>query len=490
MAQSPTTTAGLNVAATSRADWRTKIELATRLCDLTAIAIAMTMAVLVRFGSTEHAPVYGLTSVDYTSASLALIIAWMVSLHAVQAYRPELIGVGADEYARVLRATFWTFGVVAIVSMIFKLDIARGYLAVALPTGLVLLLLERALLRYVVVRKRVRGKLSERALIIGAAPEVRRAARAIRRNPAAGYVVHAVSVASADGPDFELADGQRIVNIGPIIDAGAAAYSVGADVLIVAGQSTVRPREMREYGWQLEGTPIKLVLASSMIDVAGPRIHRRPIEGLPLMAVESPHYAGTKFLVKRTMDVVLSGLALIVLSPVFAAIAIAIHREDHGPVMFRQTRVGMNGKLFRITKFRSMVVDAEALRATLTSDVQDGVLFKQRSDPRITRTGRFIRGYSLDELPQLLDVFLGHMSLVGPRPPLPEEVSQYADHVRRRLNVKPGVTGPWQVGGRSNLTWEETVQKDLYYVENWSVVGDISIMIRTVRAVLQRDGAY
>ncbi|HWC21284.1 MAG TPA: sugar transferase [Flexivirga sp.] len=456
--------------------------------DLLAIAIAIVIAVLLRFGNDEARVNTGTGALGYTSFSILLGIAWAIGLHATQSYRSELFGLGDGEFRRVARGTFGVFGTVAIVALLTKLDLARGYLAIAFPLGLVLLLLERVIVRRWIVRRRLQGSYCDQTLIIGTPPEVRFAAATIARNPAAGYRIAAVSIIGNTNSPFVLSDGTEVDNLGPIGDVSALAGSINA--LIVAGQSAITPAELRQIGWQLEGTDIRLALTSSMTDVAGPRIHRRPIEGLPLMSVESPTYSGRKFLVKRTLDIALSAFLILILSPVLAVIAACVHLEDRGPVLFRQVRVGVNGRTFRMTKFRSMVVNAEQLRDDLVSDDTSGVLFKMKNDPRITRVGRFIRTYSLDELPQLFDVLVGNMSLVGPRPPLPDEVRRYEKHVHRRLNVKPGVTGPWQVGGRSNLTWSQSVQKDLYYVENWSVTGDLAILARTVRAVLQRDGAH
>ncbi|GGB15157.1 polyprenyl glycosylphosphotransferase [Flexivirga endophytica] len=458
--------------------------------DVVVIVVAIVIAVLLRFGENTDAAQVGTASgpLGYTFFSACLAIAWVIALHAKQCYRVELFGVGDDEFRRVARATFGLFGAIAIVALLAKLDLARGYLAIAFPLGLLLLLLERAIVRRWIVRRRAHGDYCDQTLIIGTPPEVRRAASVIARHPAAGYRAALVSVIGTDESPFVLSDGTEVDNVGPIADVSTLDGSI--NTLIVAGQSAMTPEEVRQIGWQLEGTDIRLALTSTMTDVAGPRIHRRPIEGLPLMSVESPTYAGRKFLVKRMLDIAISVVVLVLLSPVLVVLAACVYFEDRGPVLFRQVRVGVNGQLFRMTKFRSMVVDAEKLRADLVPDDASGVLFKMKDDPRITRVGKFIRTYSLDELPQLFDVLIGHMSLVGPRPPLPDEVRRYEKHVHRRLNVKPGVTGPWQVGGRSKLTWAQSVQKDLYYVENWSVTGDLAILARTVRAVLQREGAH
>ena len=470
---------------TDRASRLHSVSLLTGAFDAIVVVIAILLAVLLRFGAEDKA-VAGLGATDYSLFSVALGAVWIASLVLAGAYRRELFGVGVEEFRCIARATFWAFGAIAIVSLLLRLDIARGYLAIAFPLGLTLLLLERALVRQWLVRQRTTGRFTERALILGTPLEVRYAATALARNPAAGYRTALVSVIGDGDPRFTLADGSEVDNLDDVADLAALDGTI--DVLIIAGQSAVPRSELRRIGWQLEGTHIGLALASSMTDVAGPRIHRRAIEGLPLMSVEPPSYSGTKFMVKRTLDILISGVALVVLSPVFLVVGLLIFFEDRGPILFRQVRVGVNGQLFRISKFRSMSTDAE----TRLSEFEGAgtPVWKLKEDPRVTRVGRFIRTYSLDELPQLFDVLIGTMSMVGPRPQQPSEVETYAVHMHRRLNVKPGITGPWQVGGRSNLSWDQTVQKDLYYVENWSVVGDLIIMLKTVRAVLARDGAY
>ena len=340
------------------------------------------------------------------------------------------------------------------------------------------------------VRQRERGEWVERALVVGSPVEVRYVVDAMERASIAGYKVVAVATGGTDA-EFELADGGMLPEMGLPEDAARSAVISGATAVVVAGQSSSGPTFLRDLGWALEDTDCDLVLASRITDVAGPRIHWQPVDGLPLIAVDMPRYTGVKYLGKRAFDVIVGGLGTLALMPVMLIAALAIKLEDRGPIFYRQERVGVNGDRFRITKFRSMVPDAEAKQAELRAR-HDGnaILFKLRADPRVTRVGRFIRRYSIDELPQLFDVLRGDMSLVGPRPPLPTEVDLYDQHVHRRLYVKPGITGPWQVGGRSNLTWDESVRKDLYYVENWSLSGDLVIMFKTLRAVLARDGAY
>jgi exopolysaccharide biosynthesis polyprenyl glycosylphosphotransferase len=265
----------------------------------------------------------------------------------------------------------------------------------------------------------------------------------------------------------------------------------GADAVAVTSGDATRHNYLRELAWSLESAKVELLVHPGLIEVAGPRMHIRPHVGLPLLHVEQPHFTGWRRIVKRAADLVLTGLGLLVISPLLLLIAAAVKLGDGGPVVFRQTRVGLDGSTFTMYKFRSMRVDAEARLAELrASNPGMGMLFKMQDDPRITWVGKFLRRFSLDELPQLFNVIGGSMSLVGPRPPLPSEVDEYEDHARRRLLVTPGLTGLWQVSGRSLLSWEETVRLDLRYVENWTLTLDLLIMWKTFFAVVAKRGAF
>ena len=273
-------------------------------------------------------------------------------------------------------------------------------------------------------------------------------------------------------------------------DIVALAADVDADTIAVCGSASAEPGELRRLAWQLEGTGRDLVVAPQLTDIAGPRVHIRPVEGLPLLYVEEPTLAGVSWLVKNVLDRTAALCGLIVLAPVFTAIAIGIKATSPGPVFFRQPRVGMEGNTFRCWKFRTMYIDAEERQAALMMhNESDGLLFKIKDDPRVTSMGRFLRRTSLDELAQLINVVKGEMSLVGPRP-LPAENGDFLGDVRRRLLVRPGITGLWQVSGRSDLSWDDAVRLDLYYVDNWSLTADLQILFRTVAVVLRRKGAY
>jgi exopolysaccharide biosynthesis polyprenyl glycosylphosphotransferase len=269
------------------------------------------------------------------------------------------------------------------------------------------------------------------------------------------------------------------------------AAQLSADAVIVASTPKNDSEFLKRLSWQLEGNAAELVLSSPLADVVGPRLALKPVEGLPLIQVEIPTFEGSRYLLKRTMDIAISAIALLFIGVMTPFIALAIKIDDGGPILFRQTRVGRDGRHFHMLKFRSMSNNAEVVRDELHEQNEGaGPLFKMRGDPRITRVGAILRKYSIDELPQFWNVMIGDMSVVGPRPPLPSEVTAYDGTVYRRLYIKPGITGLWQISGRSDLSWEDTVRLDLRYVENWSVVGDLTIVWRTFGSVMQAKGAY
>ena len=331
------------------------------------------------------------------------------------------------------------------------------------------------------------GAYDRRYLGIGT-DEFKRVMRtAVTRNPAAGMSPIAIHV--SDGyPSARHVETPVPVHAGR--DVVSLVRELRADTVAVCGSASTEPGELRRLAWQLEGSGVDLVVAPQLTDIAGPRVHIRPVEGLPLLYVEEPTLSGVGWLFKNLLDRFVAALGLLLFSPVMVAVAIGIRAGDKGPVFFRQRRVGREGKIFSVWKFRTMYVDAEERRATLVDQNEsDGLFFKIRDDPRVTPFGRFLRASSLDELPQLINVLLGEMSLVGPRP-LPAEDGDYLGDVRRRLLVRPGITGLWQVSGRSDLSWDDAVRLDLYYVDNWSLTFDLTIMWKTIGVVLRSKGAY
>jgi exopolysaccharide biosynthesis polyprenyl glycosylphosphotransferase len=279
--------------------------------------------------------------------------------------------------------------------------------------------------------------------------------------------------------------------VGGIQEIAAAVRRMDADTIAVAGVTAVPSEALRRLSWELEGSGVDLVVAPAITDIAGPRIVVRPMNGLPVLHVGEPAFSGAQRVLKHGIEVMISALLLLVLFPLLLAVAVLIKLTTPGPVLFKQGRVGHGGRFFVMYKFRTMRCGAESERDNLSVlNELDGPLFKLRSDPRVTPFGRWLRRYSVDELPQLWNVLMGSMSLVGPRPPLPEEVDAFPIDARRRLLVKPGITGLWQVSGRSDLSWEETLRLDLYYIDNWSVPYDLALLWRTVTAVLAGRGAY
>lgn len=423
----------------------------------------------------------------YTVVSLTLIVAWLAGLMVGDTRDPKIFGYGSDEYRAVIRSTLMVFGLFAILSFSFKLEVGRGYLLVALPIGLGLLLISRWLWRKRLHRWRERYSHVYRTLVVGDPDKSAHIAAEISKNKYAGFGL--VGAVTKSGNDGELLPGLPVVADYDGLLAAAVEHQV--DTLIITSADSISPKRMRSIGWELERRGIDMIVTVALTDIAGQRIHTRPIAGLPLIHVEHPRFTGRKLFVKRMFDLIVSALILLVLSPLLLVLALLVRLGSRGPVFFLQERVGLDGRRFKMWKFRSMVADAEdRLPGLLDQSDGNGMLFKLKNDPRVTPVGAVLRKYSLDELPQLFNVLRGEMSLVGPRPPLPREVDQYADFEQRRLMVKPGITGLWQVSGRSNLSWDDSVRLDLYYVENWSMVGDMLILMRTVKTVLMPEGAY
>jgi exopolysaccharide biosynthesis polyprenyl glycosylphosphotransferase len=327
-----------------------------------------------------------------------------------------------------------------------------------------------------------------RVLLLGHQAKVEHVADSIRRAGSTGLQVVG---ALTEGGSVPPGPTGNVPVLGAFADLLRVVDEAEIDTVILTSADDIGPQDMRHLGWDLESRQTNLIVVPALTDIAGPRIHARPVAGLPLIYVDYPTFKGRKHTTKRAFDVLAGSLLLILLSPLFLLIAIAVRRDSTGRAFFRQERVGFNGQRFRMVKFRSMVADAEAMLPSLLDQSDgNGVNFKLKSDPRVTRLGGLLRKHSLDELPQLLNVIGGSMSLVGPRPHPDSDVVNYEAIDMRRLLVKPGMTGMWQVGGRSGLSWEESVRLDLYYVENWSLMGDLVILWRTIKAVTRPEAAY
>ena len=476
------------VAATRGRYWRRTARLSTwtrdylrgaALADLGCAVVGVFVAAQLRFGS-------GVTP-TYLVLSLALPVVWIAALWLAGAYDVRFIGTGSDEYRKVLNAGVSLTAAAAIFSYAINIELSRGYLIIALPSVTLFDLIARHVMRKRLHKRRASGRCMLSVVAVGHEVAVADLVTELKREHYHGLTVVGACVARPGERD-ELAG---VPVYGGLDDITAAVKAFEADTVAVLACPEMDGIRLRSLAWELEKTGTDLCVAPSLLDVAGPRTTIRPTAGLTLLHVDHPQLEGFRLVLKDLFDRCAAAATLVVLAPLMAALAMAIRLNDRGPAFFTQVRVGKNGRMFRIYKFRTMVVDAEQLKAGLLARNEfDGVLFKLRKDPRITAVGAHLRHWSLDELPQLFNVFLGDMSLVGPRPPLPDEAAKYAEHVHRRLVVKPGITGLWQVNGRSNLSWDESVRLDLRYVENWSFTLDLQILWKTVSALLRRSGAY
>lgn len=474
--------------------WHLLLPNVVRIVDAIVIVFAMVIAQVGRFGVDSSA---GLDVIrlepNYWAVSVVLGIAWWFTLGSSGTRDIRTISTGLEEYKTVIKSTVYFFGAIAIISYALQLETARGYVGLALPAGLILLPIGRWMISRWVKNHRKRGYFSRSVVIVGSPSAVEHLRRNFNSSPSAGYhatmaILPGFSLKSPTGDELEL----------PVISVSTAAHEIidtldqhEIDVVALSAGSNLKPRQIRELGWELQERGISMVMAPALTDIAGPRLHTQPVAGLPLIHVSTPKLVGIQAGLKRSFDIAGALLAMLLLSPVFLVVGVAIKIGSPGPVFYRQERVGVKGESFQMHKFRSMVVNADSMRQKLLeSSDGNGVLFKMKDDPRVTRIGKFIRRYSIDELPQLWNVLKGQMSMVGPRPPLKSEVDKYERYTERRLLVRPGITGLWQVSGRSDLSWEESIRLDLYYVENWSLIQDLTILVRTLKAVVSKDGAY
>ena len=424
-----------------------------------------------------------------TVALIALVgaVVWPATVALARGYQRRGVGFGSEELRAVLRA-----GVAVVVAGAFPAGLLQEQAllklaVVATPAAVALSLAARYVARKVLHRRQACGLSVRHIVVAGSSAAARELRERLDREPHGGMKVIGVCVPEAELP--------RVVDMGmPVLgdlrQVARVVKEYGCDAVAVTSDDATRFNYLRELSWSLEGTGVEMLVDPGLVEVAGPRMHIRPLMGFPLLHVEEPHFTGWRRLFKRTFDVVMTSIGLILISPLLLAIAAAIKLQDGGPVIFRQTRVGRAGKPFTMYKFRSMVVEAEERKAELFARNRGrGGLFKLDDDPRITPLGRFIRAFSIDELPQLLNVLNGTMSLVGPRPHLAHELASMPSHSSRRALVTPGLTGLWQVSGRSELDGDDAIRLDLRYVENWSLTMDLLILWKTASAVLARRGA-
>jgi exopolysaccharide biosynthesis polyprenyl glycosylphosphotransferase len=448
--------------------------------DAGSALVAATLSFALRFGSSANT--------DYVAFSVLLPLAWVVLVAAQRGYERRFLGTGPDEYRRIFDAGLLGFTLIAVTSYAFRSELARGYVFVAVPATVILTLLVRRRLRTWIYRLRERGLALQRVLVVGRADAVVSLVQKLDHEPQHGLVPVGACVPFVG---VDVSHVHHVPVVGDPTRVLQAVVETGAHVVAIVSHPDLSGQALQRLSWALEELDVELIVSPGIIEVAGPRLSIRPVAGLSLLHLERPSVRGGRMLGKVIFDRTVGGLLLALASPLLLCLAVAVKATSKGPALFRQTRVGVEGREFVMLKFRSMVVNADAQRAALMAlNEGNGVLFKMRKDPRITRIGGVLRRFSLDELPQLINVVRGDMSLVGPRPPLPEEVAGYSSDASRRLKVRPGLTGLWQVSGRSDLTWEESLKLDLRYTDNWSLALDISILWRTLRAVFRGAGAY
>ena len=460
----------------SSLDWKPNLRRNIARADLCALTLTLVFILSVRFPEIWRSE---LTNYEIRNILLAFLVlgSWLFFLWFNGSRDTNILGFGADEYKKLINATLLSFTAVAFVSYIFKLEISRLFVLSIFPFGSLVLFILRRILRRRLLRARSQGRYLSRVLLLHSGVSDPVEQRLALAQHAGFNIVH--KIVTAEKVNFDV---KEIVS---------NALSNNCDSIMVGQSAVISATELRKLGWALEQTNIDLIVAPAVTEIAGPRLKVSNVEGLPLLHLEQPAFSGASRVTKRILDLTISIVGLIFISPFLLIVAILIKSSDRGSVLYTQKRIGQNNKEFNVYKFRTMYEGSHELRAQVMAETnKDPRLAKDPQDPRITKPGLFLRRWSIDEIPQIINVLKGEMSLVGPRPPLAEEVNKYEKSETRRLLVKPGLTGLWQVSGRSELDWEDAVRLDLYYVENWSLTLDILIIIRTAAAVWRGEGAY
>ena len=457
--------------------------LAARLLDAGLLATAAIVA-WVLVGGVHLLPPSTFGALTWV---VPVVVLWCGLLQLGGAYSVGRISDIEHDLRGVARASTALGAGVVIFAYAINWELSRMLVGVTFGLGLLFLLMSHLVVRRSLQRAHRGGLYLQRVVAVGSRHAIEDLTSVLRRSRWVGLEVVAACV-----PDTEAWEPINSINwVFPPSTLPEVVKDTGAEYVFLLHGAGESSRHVRRIAWSLEGTGARLAVVPQLTDIAHGRIRPRPIVGLPLIELEQPQLSGPEAMFKRVLDVVGAIAAFMLFSPLIALVALLIKLEDRGPVFFRQVRVGADGQEFGCYKFRSMTVDADKGPDSLQARHGDGELFpKIKSDARITRVGKFIRRHSIDELPQLLNVLKGEMSLVGPRPSQPWEVANYRGDLTRRLMVRPGMTGLWQVSGRSDLDAEESERLDLYYVDNWSIWHDLLILWRTLRVVVDGRGAY
>jgi exopolysaccharide biosynthesis polyprenyl glycosylphosphotransferase len=452
--------------------------------DLLTIAVAMTVA----------ASFVSMSAVDGQPMSAGAVVLlgvlaaplWLGLFARYKLYSASAVSSRLAESNRILHAIAASVVSTAFLALMLNVDVSRVWLGLTFLIAFPALLLEREVARRVFARVRASGHLGRRVLIIGTNVEARGLSEMLACNPSLGYEVIGFvgSELHAGIPNAPLPVLGGLDDAVDVLERERATGAIIATSAIDDGSANALARDLMDKGFHVE-------LTSGLVDIAADRLIARPLGRRPVLYVEPVRRVGWRAVAKRMFDIAVAGALLLVLLPLLTVCALFIKIDSRGPVLFRQRRLGKGGKQFSVLKLRTMVVGAEQMVDDLqTHNEADGPLFKLREDPRVTRAGRILRKTSFDELPQLWNVLRGEMSLVGPRPALESETEGWTPELALRLRVKPGITGMWQVNGRSASSFEDYVRHDLYYVHNWSLLTDLAIVIKTIPVVLFRRGAY
>jgi exopolysaccharide biosynthesis polyprenyl glycosylphosphotransferase len=427
--------------------------------------------------------------ISYGLFALVLTPIWLLALAFGGAYSRRRAGQGMVDYRLPIVTAIRLAGAASILSFALHIGLSRLLVVVYFPVLLVTSLALRSASRQALSALRRRGVGLRRLLIVGDEACVAKFADHLGRSHVHGFSVVGACVSGTTSP---IGRGeQQVPVVGRPDDLVAVAQNHDVDTVLIVGDPHLRETTLQEVAWRIERSGRDLLVGPDVVDLAGPRISVADVGGLPLLHIGDPMIGVHRQTIKAFYERAVTLVLLLLLLPVFVIVAIAIVLDSGGPIFYRQERVGFHGRVFTMLKFRTMVPDADQMVDQLRSqNDHDGVLFKLRNDPRVTRVGRFLRRYSIDEFPQLLNVVRGDMVLIGPRPCLPDETRHFGEAAQRRFLARPGLTGLWQVNGRSDIPWMEAVRLDLYYVENWSPWMDLMIVLRTLRVLVTGSGGY
>ena len=457
------------------------------MCDLVTTALGFSLAAAFRFNTGilgEAQPVGG-----YTRILLIGIPMWLVIFAFAGMYERGHTKSASEDIKRTFNGV--NMGIVSLILISFFMaerDFSRGFTAAAWVSCLTTVVAGRILFRKTINFMRTKGKLCVPMLVVGLNEEARAIARTLNRNSWIGFrpVGFVAANGELNGTNITRVEGLPVYGSAP--DIAGAVDMARASAVLVASSAVPEDKLARLYR-DLQDHDVEVRVSAGLMNIAASRVAVEPLDGVPVLALRKIQLARPQVFVKRMFDIVMALMLLAITSPILLVSALAVKLTSPGSIFYKQIRVGQYGREFRMIKFRTMVRDAHELVEELQDHNEaDGLLFKIKNDPRVTRAGRVLRKWYIDELPQLFNVLSGAMSLVGPRPPLPEEVARYDDWLRGRIKVKPGMTGLWQVNGRHQLSFADYVRYDLFYVQNWSVASDLHILWRTIPAVLKRTG--